>query len=87
MMLIVDWGNACQPFNWDMIGTAMGSPTFSTPWAKNILPLTRPLSKCPIDFGISVIAFSGQTKVQLPQPWQSSGKTSVFPPNVTMAWN
>ena len=72
-------------FNCKITGTAIGSPIFNTPWANIIPSAVIPLSRTPITFMVSVIALSGQFKVQLPQPWHNSGKTSTCSATKAMA--
>jgi len=74
-----------QRFNWRMMGTAIGSPTFIVPCANSTEP-ARPRSMVPVTCSTSRIASVGQLSVQLPQPWHSSGKMSTFSPTTAMAW-
>ena len=56
-----------QRFNWRMMGTAIGSPTFIVPWANSTGP-AQPRSMAPVMCNTSRIASVGQLMVQLPQP-------------------
>jgi hypothetical protein len=60
-------GGIAHRFNWRMMGTAMGSPTFIVPWANAKEPIS-PRSILPITRNSSWIAPEGQLRVQLPQP-------------------
>ncbi len=72
--------------SWRIAGVAIGSPTFSTPRANGMPRAAVPASSTPMACGSSLIAPSGQTRVQLPQPWHNCEKTRVRLPNTAMAW-
>ena len=72
--------------SWRIAGVAIGSPTSRHPRANGMPWAAVPASSTPMACGSSLIAPSGQTRVQLPQPWHNCEKTRVRLPSTAMAW-